>query len=465
MHHPTAFMLWLALVLTPIAQARETRVPQAAVQQAVQLRERAMTDDTGWRIVESLTTEVGHRMPGTEHDARGVAWAKAKFKALGYDRVWTQPVTFPLWVRRGESARVVGPSSQSLAVTALGGSPGGTIEAEVARFDSLEALKAAPAGSQRGKIVFVDVVMPHYGVGSTIRRVGPREAIRVGASAFVMRSAGTDWHRNPHTGMSLTPDVAGAVPSAALSNPDADQLARLLKLDPATRLRLALDCGFEGEYTSENVIGEITGRTRPDEIVAIAGHLDSWDLGTGAIDDGAGIATTMAVGALFKQMKLRPARTLRVIAFANEEQGLIGGKVYAESMKNDVASHVIVAESDSGGNIVESIGGQWHPDADPAMRQIAEVLAPIGIKYTPHKGGAESEMSILEEMGVAAAALNREGKRYFDIHHTPDDTLDKLDPKQLQQSTAAYAVFTWMAANSEGDFGSGRMPKPANAKP
>lgn len=459
MRHPTLLLVALALAMPGLVQARDTRVPQTVVQQAEQLRDRAMADGTGWQIVESLTTEVGHRMPGTDNDARGVAWAKGKFKALGYDKVWTQPVTFPLWVRRSESARVVGAHAQALAITALGGSPGGTIEAEVVRFDSLDALKAAPAGSLRGKIVFVDVVMPHYGVGSTIRRVGPREAIRFGAGAFVMRSAGTDWHRNPHTGMSLTPEVQGAVPSAALANPDADQLARLVKLVPSMKLHLALDCGFEGEYTSENVIGEITGRTRPNEIVAIAGHLDSWDLGTGAIDDGAGIATTMAVGALFKQMKLRPARTLRVIAFANEEQGLIGGKVYAESMKADIASHVIVAESDSGAGAVENLGGQWHADADPAMQQIADVLAPIGIKYTPHKGAAESEMSLLQELGTAAVALNREGKRYFDIHHTPDDTLDKIDPAQLRQSIAAYAVFSWMAANSDGDFGSGRMQK------
>ncbi len=451
--------LALAATLPATVEARETRIPQAAVEQATQLRDTAMQDDTGWQLLESLTTEVGHRMPGTENDARGVAWAKARFKALGYDRVWTQDATFPLWIRRSESARVVGPHSQLLAVTALGGSPGGTIEAEVVRFDSLDALKAAPAGSLKGRIVFVDVVMPHYGVGSHIRREGPREAIRTGASAFVMRSAGTDWHRNPHTGMALPPTVEGAVPSAALANPDADQLARLVKRG-ATTLHLALDCGFNGSYTSQNVIGEITGRSRPKEIVAIAAHLDSWDLGTGAVDDGIGIATTMATGALIKKAGLRPARTIRVIAFANEEQGYVGGRVYADSMKDDVASHVIVAESDSGVGLIETLGGQWQADADPAMRQVADVLAPLGITYTPHKGGAESEMELLEAMGVAAGYLGREGARYFDLHHTPDDTLDKVDPKSLRQNVAAYTAWTWMVANADGGFGS--APKPAS---
>lgn len=454
-------VLWLAATLPLAAHAADTRVPDAAVRQAERIRDAALASDRGWEILESLTTEVGHRMPGSEHDARGVEWAKAKFKALGYDKVWTQPATFPRWIRRSESARVVGASSQSLAVTALGGSPGGTVEAPVVRFDSLDALKAAPAGSLKGKILFVDVVMPHYGVGSRIRREGPREAIRTGASAFVMRPAGTDWHRNPHTGMALSPEVKGAVPSAALSNPDADQLARLVKRGD-TMLHLALDCGFDGEYTSQNVIGEITGRERPREIVAIAAHLDSWDLGTGAIDDGLGIATTMAAGATFKQLGLRPARTVRVIAFANEEQGYAGGRVYAASMKDDVASHVIVAESDSGVGLIETIGGQWHPDADPAMRQVADVLAPLGIRYTPREGHAESEMELLEAMGVAAGYLGREGKRYFDYHHTPDDTLDKLDPKALRQNVAAYAAWTWMMANARGDFGSGRMPKAAS---
>jgi len=465
--HPVVRVATLSMALsmalpataeTAVAE-KATRVPDATVKQAVALRDKALADPTGWNVVESLTTEVGQRLAGSPADARAVAWAKAKFKALGFDRVWTQDVTFPKWERRGEAASVLGEHSQKLFVTALGGSPGGTVEGEVVRFDSLDALKAAPAGSLAGKIAFVDVVMERakdghgYGMGSRIRGTGPSAAIRAGASAYVMRPAGTDGWRNPHTGMTRFEKGLTPIPSASLTNTDADQLARLVKLGP-TRIRLALDCGYNGTYTSQNVIGEITGRTKPKEIVAIGGHLDSWDLGTGAIDDGAGVAVTMAAGHLIAGMKQHPSRTVRVIAFANEEQGLWGGRVYAESQKNDIANQQVVAESDFGAGTIYRFGGHWGTQAAPAMQQIADVLAPLGVAYTPGEGQAESEMELMQGQGVAAAALDHDGVDYFDLHHTPNDTLDKIDPKQLAQNVAVYAAFTWMAANADGGFGS-----------
>ncbi len=266
-------------------------------------------------------------------------------------------------------------------------------------------------------------------------------------------SAGTDGWRNPHTGMTRFEKGLAPIPAASLTNADADQLARLLKLG-STRIRLALDCGFNGTYTSQNVIGEITGRSKPKEIVAIGGHLDSWDLGTGAIDDGAGVAITMAAGHLIAQMKQRPARTIRVIAFANEEQGLWGGRVYAQSQKDDITSQQIVAETDFGAGTIYRFGGHWGPQAAPAMQQVADVLAPLGVAYAPGEGNAESEMELMQGLGVAAAVLDHDGTGYFDLHHTPNDTLDKIDPKQLAQNVAVYTAFTWMAANADGGFGS-----------
>ena len=189
------------------AHAAPTRIPEQALARAVELREQALADDTGWKVVESLTTEVGPRLAGSEADARAVEWAKAKFRALGFDRVWTEPVTFPKWERRSEQAQVLGAHAQPLAITALGGSPAGSAEGEVVRFDSLEALKAAPAGSLAGKIAFIDYQMTRsrsgedYGIGGTVRSRGPSEAIRKGAIGYIMRSAGTDSHRVPHTGM------------------------------------------------------------------------------------------------------------------------------------------------------------------------------------------------------------------------------------------------------------------------
>jgi len=458
------------LLALPAVCAAQTRIPEAAIQQAGQLREQALADDTGWKITESLTTEVGPRLAGSEADARAVAWAQAKFKALGFDRVWTEPVTFPKWERRSEKAEVIGAHAQPLAITALGGSPGGTVEAEIVRFADLDALKAAPADSLAGKIAFVDYQMTasrdgkEYGKGGAIRSRGPSEAIRKGAIGFVMRSAGTDSHRVPHTGITRFDDGLTPVPAAALSVPDANQLARLVARGPV-RIRLALDCGWDGEATSYNVIGEITGRSRPKEVVVIGGHLDSWDLGTGAIDDAAGIGITMAAGYLIGQLKRAPSRSIRVVAFANEEQGLHGGKAYAEKYGNELKLHQIAAESDFGaGRIYAFNTGSPNPQASrEATRQIAEALAPLGIEYAPDQGGPGPDIGPIAARGGAWAWLAQDGTDYFDLHHTADDTLDKIDPQALAQNVAAYTVFAYLAAEAEGDFGS--APKGEDNRP
>ena len=216
------------------------------------MRERALADDTAWDVVESLTTEVGPRLAGSAADARAVQWAEAKFKQLGYDKVWLEPVSFPKWERRSEHAAVVGAHAQPLAITALGGSAGGTVEAEVVRFADLAALQAAPAGSLAGKIAFVDYRMERkrdgsgYGPASRIRSSGPSAAIRAGAAGYLMRSVGTDSHRNPHTGITRYDDGLKPIPAAALATPDADQLTRLLARgagarEPRARLRLGRD--------------------------------------------------------------------------------------------------------------------------------------------------------------------------------------------------------------------------------
>jgi hypothetical protein len=456
--------LLMALFLAaPAAAERETRIPDAAFATAVELRTQALADDTAWSVVESLTTEVGPRLAGSEADARAVEWAKAKFAELGYDRVWTEPVTFPKWERRSEHAEVLGAHAQPLAITALGGSPGGTVEAEVVRFADLAALEAAAEGSLAGKIAFVDYRMQRardgsgYGPGSRVRSRGPSTAIGKGAIGFMMRSAGTDSHRNPHTGITRFDEGLTPIPSAALAAPDADQLARLLARGPI-RLRLALDVGWNGEYTSQNVIGEITGSSQPGEVVLIGGHLDSWDLGTGAIDDGAGVAITMAAGHLIGRLEQRPARSIRVVAFANEEQGLYGGKAYAEQYADAVEKHQIVAESDFGAGRIYAYNTSAPAHARTATARIAEALAPLGIEPTD-RGGPGPDVGPIAAKGAAWAWLGQDGTDYFDLHHTPDDTLDKIDPAALAQNAAAYTVFAYLAAQAEGDFGS--APRPA----
>ncbi|MEN4953522.1 M20/M25/M40 family metallo-hydrolase [Stenotrophomonas sp. TWI819] len=456
----------LALLAAPaFAATGITTLPPKSLATAAELREQALKDDTGWKVVESLTTEIGPRLAGSEADARAVAWAVAKFTSLGFDKVWTEPVTFPKWERRSEHAEVIGKHAQPLTITALGGSPGGTVEAEVVRFADLAALQAAPEGSLKGKIAFVDYQMTayrdgrDYGNGGAVRSKGPSEAIRKGAIGFVMRSAGTDSHRVPHTGITRFDDGLTPVPAAALSVPDANQLARLVALG-STTLKLSLDCGWDGKATSYNVIGEITGRSLPKEVVVIGGHLDSWDLGTGAVDDGAGVGITMAAGHLIGQLKQAPKRTIRVIAFANEEQGLYGGKAYAEAHAKDVVLHQLAAESDFGaGRIYAFNTGSPNPaNSREATRQIAEVLKPLGIEYAADKGGPGPDIGPLAAKGGAWAWLAQDGSDYFHLHHTADDTLDKIDPAALAQNVAAYTVFAYLAAEAEGSFGSEAKP-------
>jgi Zn-dependent M28 family amino/carboxypeptidase len=455
----------LLLAATQLATAAETRIPDAALQQAAPLRERALADDTGWKVTESLTTEVGPRLAGSEADARAVAWAQAKFRELGFDKVWIEPVTFPKWGRRSESAAVLGAHAQPLAITALGGSPGGTVEGEIVRFADLAALEAAPEGSLAGRIAFVDYRMQAardgsgYGKGSAVRSKGPSAAIRKGASGFLMRSAGTDNHRVPHTGITRYDEGLTPVPSAALSIPDADQLARLAARGPV-RVRLAVDAGWDGEYTSHNVIGEITGRSQPEEVVLIGGHLDSWDLGTGAVDDAAGIGITMAAAHLISKMPQRPARSIRVVAYANEEQGLHGGKAYAAAHAADAGRHQLAAESDFGAGRIYAFNTGAPEHARAATQQIAQALAPLGIEFAADKGGPGPDIGPLAAKGTTWAWLAQDGTDYFDLHHTADDTLDKIDPAALAQNVAAYAVFAYLAAEAEGDFGSTVKPTP-----
>ncbi len=458
-----ALVAALATATATAAPPRETRIPEAALANAAQLRAQALQDKTAWQVVESLTTEIGPRLAGSEADMRAVRWAEATFRALGYDKVWLEPVSFPKWVRRSESGAVLGEFAQPLHLTALGGSPGGTVEGEVVRFPDLAALEAAPAGSLSGKIAFVDYTMQRardgngYGPASRIRSRGPSAAIRAGAVGYVMRSAGTEQHRYPHTGVTRFDDGLTPVPSAALALPDAEQISRLLARGKPLRIRLALDCGWDGTAESFNVIGEITGRHRTlrDEVVVTGGHLDSWDLGTGAVDDGAGVAITMAAGHLIGRLPKaqRPARTIRVIAFANEEQGLYGGKAYAAQYKPTVAQHQLVAESDFGAGRIYGFNTSAAPHAQAAAAQIAEALKPLGIEAMA-KGGPGPDVGPIAAEGAAWAWLGQDGTDYFDLHHTPDDTLDKIDPAALAQNAAAYAVFAYLAASADGGFGS-----------
>ncbi|MGH8051586.1 MAG: M28 family peptidase [Arenimonas sp.] len=453
------------------AFANDAAFDRKTLDKAATLRDGALQKNEAYALLESLTTEVGPRMAGSPADAKAVAWAEQKFKALGYDKVYLQAVTYPVWQRVNEQAEVLSPFPQKLHITALGGSvgtDGKTLDAEVVEFESLDALKAAPENSLNGKIAFINKRMERHkdgsGYGPVVagRGAGAVEAAKKGAVAVIIRSVGTDDNRLPHTGMMRYSDDVKKIPAAALSVPDADLVEHMLKRGKPLTLRLDITAGLTGTYTSYNVIGEIRGREKPDEVVVIGGHLDSWDLGTGAVDDGAGVSITMAAGAVIGQMKQAPRRTIRVIAFANEEQGLYGGKAYADTNKANVDNHQIGAESDFGAGRIYSFGAGVNDNVWPVIEQIGSVLAPLGIVTERGKGSAGPDVGPISALGMPWAELQQDGTDYFDLHHTANDTFDKVDPKALDQQVAAYAAFAYLSAESKMDFGT--TPKKVEEK-
>ena len=276
----------------------------------------------------------------------------------------------------------------------------------------------------------------------------------------MIRSIGTDSHRFPHTGvMNYDADVT-KIPAAAMSNPDANLLANMILRGQPVVVTLKMSARDGGMATSHNVIGEITGREKPEEAIIIGGHLDSWDLGTGALDDGAGCAITMEAARLIGTLKQRPRRTIRVVLFANEESGIYGGKAYAEAHKDELDQHIIGAESDFGAGLIYKFSTRVAKHALPTMAQIAEVLKPIGIELGSNQAWGGPDLGPLREKNVPMASLHQDGTDYFDYHHTADDTLDKIDPKKMAQNVAAYVVFAYLSAEAPISF-SGLEPRPS----
>jgi len=430
---------------------------------ARQLIDKALKSDRAYEIVESLTTEVGARLGGSEAEARARVWGKDLGEELGFDRVVVEPFTMPFWDRGDLTIALSKPYDLPLYGTALGGSAAskGTVNSEIVYFRSIEDLKKVKAGVLKGKVAFVDgeVLVKSqtgagYGQANQRRRIGWQHAERGGAKALLVRSVGSDLHRFPHTGMMSAKEGNWAsIPVIALSNPDADQLRRLHNLGKSLVVNLKSGAKWKGEVTSGNVILDLVGSERPEEIVLIGGHLDSWDLGTGAVDDGAGVAITTAAAALIAQLPERPKRTIRVVMFGAEEVGLLGAKAYAQKHESDLANYVVATESDFGARSIWQLNSNVSKEATKLIDEIGHVLAPLGIVRggSDVKGGGP-DIIPLDAKGVPTIRLSQNGMDYFDLHHTPDDTLDKIRPDELAQNVAAYAATIYMIANSDVDF-------------
>jgi Zn-dependent M28 family amino/carboxypeptidase len=449
-----AVAVLLGCLAPSIAQAAS-----APAEVAAKLGRLGLDDPTAYAFLESLTTDIGPRLAGTDAMARAVDWAEAKLKALGFANVHREAFPIKAWIRGAESAQILSPAPQNLAVTALGGSvatPSDGIEAEIALFRTYADLLAAPPGSLAGKIAVVTQRMVRsqdgggYGAMNPVRRAGPSEAAKRGAVAYLLRSLGTDDHRLPHAGALNYADGVAKIPAAALSMPDADQLERLAARGPV-RIRLVLT-PTERDAQSWNVVADVKGRERPDEVVLIGAHLDSWDLGTGATDDGAGDAIVTGAAHLIARLPQHPRRTIRVVLFGAEEMDYSGG-AYAKAHEAEVSNIALAGESDSGARSVYAVQLPAAVHDGDFGRTLSDVLAPLGayLDRSPAQFSGSDTMG-LQKLGVPVASLRQYATDYFDTHHTADDTLDKVDPKQLNQAVAVWAAFAYLAAETAIDF-------------
>ncbi len=412
---------------------------------------------TAWDIVADLTTEIGQRLDGSPREAAARDWAVQRLNALGFKNVHIE--TFPIvgFVRGAETAQLTGPYPQQLHITALGNSvptPKGGLTAEMVYFPSLDALKAAPAGSLNGKIAFIDnQMLPNqdgsgYGPYGNARRQGPAVAASKGAVGAVIRSAGTDHNRDPHTGGTNFPAGGQAIPSGAVSAPDADLIARIAAKGKPVTMQLVLEGHPQANMPSGNVIADLPGRDLSLPPVLVACHLDSWDLGTGAIDNAAGCGIVTAA-ALRAQQDGRPLRTIRVLWAGSEELGGFGGEAYAKAHANE--PHALAMESDFGADRVWRVDFNLAPANKPLRDKVAAALAPMGIVVGERKAGGGTDVEpVIAAQKLAVIDLNQDGTRYFDLHHTPDDTLDKVDPVQLEQNVAVWAAVLTVVANEPG---------------
>jgi hypothetical protein len=458
----TARLAALALLAGVAAAPAFAQDPLRATAEA--LRDRAAGDHTAYDFVADVSTEVGPRQVGTPQQRASVDWGVARLKALGFRNVHAEPFTTQAWLRGPESATVIAPRAQALHILGLGGSvatPPDGIEGEIIVFGAYGDLLAQPPGSLAGKIVVVNQPMVEtqdgsgYGASRFIRSDGASQAARRGAAAYLIRSLDTHASRAPHTGGMRYVDGPPRIPCAALSTEDADLLARMVAGGATVRVRLAMQSTYLRAAQAWNIVGEIPGREKPDEVIVVGGHMDSWDPGTGSIDDGAGMAITVGAAKLINDLPTHPRRTIRVVLFGAEEFGN-AGEAYAAAHKDELSHIVLASESDYGGDRI------WTAQAPAgsmtgAFRSLPQILAPLRIDMArePARGSGE-DVAALNMAGVPAFAFHNDVSRYFRWHHSADDTLDKIDPDQLNQNVAAWAAFLWLAAESDADFRAAR---------
>jgi carboxypeptidase Q len=421
-------------------------VPSAAT--TSDILKTALAESQAYEKLHYLCDRIGHRLSGSENLARAVDWAAETMKRDGLANVHKQKVMVPHWVRGEESAWIVEPARQQLCMLGLGGSvgtPPGGITAEVVVVKSFDELSERV----RGKIVLYNAAFTDYGATVQYRVSGASRAAKFGALAALVRSVGPVSLRTPHTGTMHYEDNVPKIPTAAVTIEDAEMMQRMQDRKEDIRVHLTMNAKTLPDAESANVIGEVPGQT--NEIVVIGGHLDSWDVGTGAHDDGAGCAISMEAARILVKMGLKPRRTIRVVLFTNEENGTRGGNAYRDGHQHEIKNHAAAIEADLGADSPLGFGVSL-PDKDKqaralaTLREIVQVLAPIGATRV-RDGGGGVDIGPLSKDGVPIMSLDPDPVHYWDIHHTPADTLDKIDPHKLNRNVAAMAVMAFAIAD------------------
>ncbi|HEU4455512.1 MAG TPA: M20/M25/M40 family metallo-hydrolase [Longimicrobium sp.] len=443
--------LALPLALAAVAALLPITLPAQDVsayrQQADSLIRGALADSAAWNRVAELTDRFGARFSGTESLERSIDWIVEQMRRDGLENVHTEPVMVPRWVRGAESAELVSPRRTALHMLGLGGSvgtPEGGVEAEVLVVGSFEELERR-AGEARGKMVLFDVPFTSYRETVRYRGGGASAAAKAGAVAALIRSVGPFGMQTPHTGSLRYDTMAARIPAAALSMEDAMMLRRMQARGERVRVRLSMGARMLPDAPSRNVVAEIRGRERPDEVVVVGGHIDSWDVGTGAMDDAGGSVAAWEAVRLMKRLNLRPRRTVRVVLWTNEENGLRGANAYRDAHRAEIDKHVLAIESDGGVFAPRGFGFGGTEAGYAAVRPIGALLESIGAGAV-EQGGGGADIGPLMALGVPGMGLLVDDTRYFWYHHTDADTVDKLDPAEVARCVAAMAVMAFVAA-------------------
>jgi carboxypeptidase Q len=446
----TSALLLLLAAAPPAVRAQQVDIATTYRAAADSLIRGATSDSAAYERLGRLVDTFGHRLSGSASLEAAIDWVIGLMKADGLENVRGEPVMVPRWVRGTESADLVKPRAARLAMLGLGGSvatPKAGITAPVLVVGSIEEL-GRRATEAKGRIVLFDVPFTDYSVTRRIRTDGPSAAARAGAVACLIRSVASASIRSPHTGATRYDSTTARIPAAALSVEDAMMLHRFQDRGEPVVVTLRMSARTLPDAPSRNVVAEIVGREKPDEVVVLGGHIDSWDVGQGAMDDGGGSVAAWEAVRLMKRLGLRPRRTVRVVLWTNEENGGRGSLAYADSHASEVAKHVLAIESDNGAFNPKGYVLSGSDSTAAVVRQVAELMRLIGATGVQRvTESPAADITPLAEAGVPAMELDVEGSRYFWYHHTEGDTLDKMDPAELARCVAAMAVMAYVVAD------------------